>query len=619
MDKYLLDYDGTLFLEIPEDEAEKFVSGAFYKLSLKRYVKSVDGNVARFKPALNYLDLKKIIGICEKKLSDIEIGETLLDYIESKEGYVEQRYRLGGELKNHDEKLLDKYEQYKAVVDSAMIRPLRERQMWDSFYLCAMKKASNFSVPGSGKTASVLGVYAYLKAKEAICRIVVICPKNAFGSWIDEFAACFGEKDPLRVLNIHDPKYKNTEDRRKAILYESGISNLVLVNYESVGGVEEALCEIIGEKSLLVFDEVHKIKRVGGEYAGHSLAVAEKASYVIAMTGTPIPNSYLDVYNLLKVLFPDEYNTFFDFSTAMLRNPDSADINAINDKLQPFFCRTTKDQLGVPKANGDSICSVPATENENRMMEILKMKYRKNKLALFIRLLQLESNPKMLLQNLDLEDFRYLLDDSVDADEIDYADYSDEVKTLIGNMGISEKFRQCVNLVESLVHQKKTVVVWCIFVDSIRRVEAELEAKGIKTCCVYGEVPLDERQDIIHSFQNGDIQVLITNPHTLAESVSLHKVCHDAVYFEYSYNLVHLLQSKDRIHRLGLPDGQYTQYHFMQLSYQTKEEGAWSLDSAVYERLKEKEQTMLNAIDNHVLETMPTSEEDLELIFGKLF
>ena len=47
--------------------------------------------------------------------------------------------------------------------------------------------------------------------------------------------------------------------------------------------------------------------------------------------------------------------------------------------------------------------------------------------------------------------------------------------------------------------------------------------------------------------------MLLTNPHTLAESVSLHSVCHDAVYFEYSYNLVHPLQSKDRIHRLGLP------------------------------------------------------------------
>lgn len=61
-----------------------------------------------------------------------------------------------------------------------------------------------------------------------------------------------------------------------------------------------------------------------------------------------------------------------------------------------------------------------------------------------------------------------------------------------------------------------------------------------------------------------------------------------------------------------------TQYHFMQLAYQT-DTGEWSLDSEVYQRLKDKEQTMLNAIDNHLLEIMPTSDEDLELIFAKLF
>lgn len=33
---------------------------------------------------------------------------------------------------------------------------------------------------------------------------------------------------------------------------------------------------------------------------------------------------------------------------------------------------------------------------------------------------------------------------------------------------------------------------------------------------------------------SGKIQVLLTTPHTLAESVSLHSVCHDAIYFEYS-------------------------------------------------------------------------------------
>ena len=155
-----------------------------------------------------------------------------------------------------------------------------------------------------------------------------------------------------------------------------------------------------------------------------------------------------------------------------------------------------------------------------------------------------------------------------------------------------------------------------MFVDSIQHLSDTLAKNGIQTRCIYGEVPLEERQQILSDFRNGNIQVLLTNPHTLAESVSLHSVCHDAIYFEYSYNLVHLLQSKDRIHRLGLPDTQYTQYYFHQLFYQT-EDGPWSLGESIYKRLKTKEKTMLDAIDNHVLETMPTSEEDLNIIFSK--
>ena len=524
---------------------------------------------------------------------------------------------MGTEIKSKDEKLTEKFNSYADVVNEAMVRPLRHQQMWDSFFMCAMQKSANFSVPGSGKTASVLGVYAYLKSKELVKRIVVVCPKNAFGSWIDEFKACFGSKNKLNVFNIHCDNYRTSRERRMGLLYESGNANLILVNYESVAGVEDALINIIKENTLLVFDEVHKVKSVGGEYASHSLKLAEAASYVIAMTDTPIPNSYLDVYNLLHILFPDEYDVFFDFSVPMLRNPSPSEVETVNDKIQPFFCRTTKNQLGVPAANEDTVYMSSASLDEDRLMQILKMKYRNNKLALLVRLMQLESDPRMLLRSMDIAEFAYLLDDSVETAQIDYADYSDEVKELIENAEKSTKFKECINLTRKLTDGGKTVVIWCIFVDSIKRISRELENLGIKTCCIFGEVPLEERQNLIDDFKNGEIQVLITNPHTLAESVSLHKVCHDAIYFEYSYNLVHLLQSKDRIHRLGLPDGQYTQYHFMELMYHT-DDGDWSLDEAVYDRLKEKEQIMCDAIENHALEVMPTSDEDLELVFRKL-
>ncbi|MFR5892341.1 MAG: SNF2-related protein [Bacilli bacterium] len=37
----------------------------------------------------------------------------------------------------------------------------------------------------------------------------------------------------------------------------------------------------------------------------------KKANYKVGLTGTPIPNSYTDIYNLLHILFPDEYENFF--------------------------------------------------------------------------------------------------------------------------------------------------------------------------------------------------------------------------------------------------------------------------------------------------------------------
>ena len=616
-----LDYDDALLLYIPAETTIDLQNSSFYKLSLRRYVYEIRTGFLQFKSTLTYLDFKRIIQLCEqeskKKGFSLVVSPSLRGYIENRELHIDARSRLGIELKDHCSKLQVRFDFYREIVDNAMARKLREQQMWDSFFMCAMRKSANFSVPGSGKTASVLGMYAYLRTKNLVKKIIVVSPKNAFGSWIDEFTACFDGIESLKVFNVHDPAYKNPKQRNTAIRYDSGRCNLILVNYESVGGVLDSLIQILDEKTLLIFDEVHKIKRVHGEYAENALRLAKDACYVVAMTGTPIPNSYTDIYNLLHILFPQEYDEFFAFGIPMLRKPSHSDITVINDKLQPFFCRTTKEQLGVPKANSDALYKSSATPEENQLLRILQIKYRKNKLALLVRILQLESNPKLLLQTLNLADFSYLLDDSVDISQIDYADYSEDVKKLIGNCTNTAKFECCINLVTSLVGQGKSMIIWCMFVDSIRNLSAELQKHGIHTCCIYGEVPLEERQQIILDFKSKKIQVLLTNPHTLAESVSLHSVCHDAIYFEYSYNLVHLLQSKDRIHRLGLPKDQYTQYYYHQLFYQT-ENGEWSLDEMIYKRLKEKEQIMAEAIDRHILESMPTSDDDLDVIFSKL-
>ncbi|MBU3131031.1 DEAD/DEAH box helicase family protein [Clostridium gasigenes] len=622
----ILDYTDCLLLRINMKDNSWITKSPFYKLRLKRYVDSINESVMYFKETLSYIDFKNLHNLIKNKAESIGVRyfatKRLLDYIEFRNIYIEKRSNLGIDIKRQDEKLRDKFKEFSKVVNRNMSRELREKQMWDSFFMFAMAKSANFSVPGSGKTSSVLGVYAFLKAKSLVNKIVMIGPKNAFGSWVDEFNICFKENEQLKEFNIHGLNFKSSADRRRALNYDTGNCNLLLFNYECLGTYKDEISNIIDDSTLLVFDEVHKVKRVEGDtpgtYATNALDIARKSKYTVVMTGTPIPNSYTDLYNMFHILYNDEYEEFFGFSTQMLRNLSEIERKLVNDKIQPFFCRTTKNELSVPPINDDEIILVNATPDEQKLFKIIKAKYRNNRLALFIRLLQFESNPKMLLRSLDSNEFKNILEETEDIEDIDYCDYSQEVYKLVSSIKITSKMINCINLIKKLVFEGKRVITWCIFIDSINNIEANLKACGIKVKCIYGAIELNERFSIINQFRNGEFDVLITNPHTLAESVSLHSVCHDAVYFEYSYNLVHLLQSKDRIHRLGLPENQYTQYYYIQINFMNDGKD-FSIDEQIYSRLMDKEKIMLEAIDNNELEYVTSNKEDLDLIFGDLF
>ena len=58
--------------------------------------------------------------------------------------------------------------------------------------------------------------------------------------------------------------------------------------------------------------------------------------------------------------------------------------------------------------------------------------------------------------------------------------------------------------------------------------------------------------------QDPNAFVLIANPAACSEGISLHKVCHYALYLDRNYNAAQYLQSEDRIHRLGLDPDQKT-------------------------------------------------------------
>ena len=218
--------------------------------------------------------------------------------------------------------------------------------------------------------------------------------------------------------------------------------------------------------------------------------------------------------------------------------------------------------------------------------------------------MQASSNPELILNQNASEVLNINVDEEFYNDEY----FTPEERSFIKSMGRGRKITKGIELVDKLTSNNHSVICWCVFVDTIKYLVNTLNDNGINAACLYGATSHKERDEIIRKFKNGEIQVLVTNPHTLAESVSLHKNCHYAIYFEYTFNLVHMLQSRDRIHRLGLNENQKTYYYYLVLN--GKEEFFNTIDLRTYERLKEKELIQKQAIENN--EIVPLTEDMLD-------
>ncbi|MED2877277.1 SNF2-related protein [Bacillus thuringiensis] len=573
-----------------------------------------------FRGDLTYREIETIIELANKQADKHQfnfiVSSRVDSYINGQKYSIEEYRKSGLTLKDQDSRWDEEFEEFKEVVEAEVSRPLKALQLRSAMYMLTQKRAANFSVPGAGKTAMLLGVFAYLNSKKKrapIKRLLVVSPINAFMSWKDEFQAVFQDKKDLMALSVHDPSIGGN---RYALEAQWPSANLILINYESLPKFKESIIKCLANDSdtMLVYDEVHRVKGVQAKRALAALEIADKVDYRYVLTGTPIPNGYLDIYNFLNILFKKEYSAYFGFEQNMLKNPDSWEIDEINEKLAPYFWRTSKEDLGVPPADKDNIIKVPPSQEQLRLAEILYTKTQ-NPLATWIRMIQLSTNPEIVNQAINYSDLGFNEDDSIDNDSYDQV--SSKVRkeleksihqAVIGEVSEwdlanvpSPKFKVGIELVLDIVKEHGKVVVWGLFVNTLKKITRVLNERGINTKVIYGGTPRDERDDIIRTFKENtdEIQVLVSNPNTLGESVSLHHIVHDAIYFEYNYNLTFMLQSRDRIHRLGLPKNQSTRYYYLM----TVSDGEIYnfIDQKIYEKLAEKEARMREAIDGGYL------------------
>ena len=301
---------------------------------------------------------------------------------------------------------------------------------------------------------------------------------------------------------------------------------------------------------------------------------------------------------------------FFGYSIDDLKNigTDEEEIMRFNNIYQPFFCRTTKKDLNIKEPLQDIIEYVSMTKMEEALYDDIKVRLNRNKLLMYIRMIQLTTIPHALGNSLSSDEIEYITTDNEDIvgelKSFSYEVLPEEILDKAKSVDNSSKIIRAMKVIDDVVNgQDRNIIVWAIFIDTHKKMLAKLKEANISAKVINGTIPVDERENRLEEFKSGDFKVLIANPHTLAESVSLHLHCHDAMYIEYDFNLTHNLQSRDRIHRLGLSNDIDTRYYYLVSVY--SDSPIETADQYIYRRLKEKRDLMLSVVESPLIQTIP--------------
>ncbi|HCL02983.1 MAG TPA: hypothetical protein DHW61_11340, partial [Lachnoclostridium phytofermentans] len=149
------------------------------------------------------------------------------------------------------------------LADTNFKRSLKTYQLLAAYHIAFSQNACNFSVPGSGKTSTVLAAYEYLRKtsnkEKRVDKLVVVGPLSAFIAWKIEFQECFGyEPNSLEIRGGINKKIVE-----QALLSTQSNFEILIISYGSIQGNYNLITYFLKHnKCMVVLDEAHRIKKV---------------------------------------------------------------------------------------------------------------------------------------------------------------------------------------------------------------------------------------------------------------------------------------------------------------------------------------------------------------------
>ncbi|SEB39359.1 Superfamily II DNA or RNA helicase, SNF2 family [Amycolatopsis tolypomycina] len=488
------------------------------------------------------------------------------------------------ELVVHDSELAD-------VLEPAWSGDLTSFQRRDVAKLVSLGHGANFSVPGAGKTRVALAGFSIMRRRGHVTRMLVVCPKSAYEAWREESQKCFAGGLDVQVF-----------DGRSTLS-----ADVLLVNYERLDRSLGVITEWVGSApTMMILDEAHRMKLgSAGVYGAACMALGPLSTIRMILTGTPAPNGPKDLESLFAFVWPGRGKRVVNEAI------DGGNLIHASRVLKPLYTRTTKQELGLPPVSLKTrTVDLPPLHREIYDAIIGRYTQRAERSRsdfdslgrTVLRLIMAATSPALLAQGAT----RYEpLSLQVPPLEIPP---SDPLYSLLGSLSEYEmppKYQEVLAIVKDNAAQGRKTLVWASFVRSISTLETLLA--DFRPAVVHGGTA--DREEQIDFFRSDpDCLVLISNPATLGEGISLHQVCHDAVYVDRDFQAGRFLQSLDRIHRLGLAPDTETRVTVLTTRH--------TVDEIVAMRLNEKLEFMGKLLDDASVQQLGDPFEEPSVIAG---
>lgn len=381
---------------------------------------------------------------------------------------------------------------------------------------------------GTGKTLIALGVMARLSYR----KVLVLCPKAVMRVWERQTA----QHSSGAVVRVVDSGARRVERTREALEpTDSGETLILVANYEIMQNKEiaELICSF--PWCMVIYDESHRIK-------AHNSVTSKACARIpahrrVALTGTPMPHSPLDLFGQYRALDIDIFGkswTRFCWNFAVKGGPMNQWIKGTknHEQLAELMNRIRHEirpeVLDLPPMH---VVDIPYQMGEERL---IYRQMEKDYIVMLGDMVVTAANACVMILRLQ----------QILSGWMPVAD-NDALTLVQPKVKISDTRCKALEEILTDLHAKnEKIVVFAKFTGDIERIMQVAATVGMKC----GEVT-GRRKDL-DRWDSGEIDLLAVQHQAGAEGIDLTKACH-VIWYSLPWSRGLYDQAMARCHRPG--------------------------------------------------------------------